>query len=121
MASVGNRGVQVGDYVTPGKRLAAVVPLDKVFVDANFKETQLPPIVAGQTATVKVDALNGEALTGTVESVAPASGSQFSLLPPGERDRQLHQDRATRPGAYRHPGIRGERPFAPWPLRCRQR
>jgi membrane fusion protein, multidrug efflux system len=79
---VGNRGVQVGDYVTPGKRLAAVVPLDKVFVDANFKETQLPPIAAGQTATVKVDALNGEALTGTVESVAPASGSQFSLLPP---------------------------------------
>jgi membrane fusion protein (multidrug efflux system) len=79
---VGNRGVQVGDYVTPGKRLAAVVPLDKVFVDANFKETQLPPIVAGQTATVRVDSLNGEALKGTVESVAPASGSQFSLLPP---------------------------------------
>jgi membrane fusion protein, multidrug efflux system len=79
---VGNRAVQVGDYVTPGKRLAAVVPLDKVFVDANFKETQLPPIVAGETATVRVDALNGEVLTGTVESVAPASGSQFSLLPP---------------------------------------
>jgi membrane fusion protein, multidrug efflux system len=79
---VGNRGVQVGDYVTPGKRLAAVVPLDSVFVDANFKETQLPPIAAGQTATVRVDALNGETLKGTVESVAPASGSQFSLLPP---------------------------------------
>ena len=79
---VGNRAVQVGDYVTPGKRLAAVVPLDKVFVDANFKETQLPPIVAGETATVRVDALNGEVLTGAVESVAPASGSQFSLLPP---------------------------------------
>jgi membrane fusion protein (multidrug efflux system) len=79
---VGNRGVQVGDYVTPGKRLAAVVPLDKVFVNANFKETQLPTIIAGQTATVRVDALNGEALKGTVESVAPASGSQFSLLPP---------------------------------------
>lgn len=80
---VGNRnGVQVGDYVTPGKRLMAVVPLDKVFVDANFKETQLPPIAAGQTATISVDALGGEALTGTVESVSPASGSQFSLLPP---------------------------------------
>ena len=79
---VGNRGVQVGDYVTPGKRLAAIVPLDKVFVDANFKETQLSDIVPGQTATVRVDALNGEALKGTVEGVSPASGSQFSLLPP---------------------------------------
>jgi membrane fusion protein (multidrug efflux system) len=80
---IGNRGgVQVGDYVTPGKRLMAVVPLDKVFVDANYKETQLSPISAGQKATVWVDALNGEALKGTVESVAPASGSQFSLLPP---------------------------------------
>lgn len=79
---IGNRGVQVGDYVTPGKRLAAVVPLDKVFVDANFKETQLPEIVPGQIATVRVDALNGEALKGTVEGVSPASGSQFSLLPP---------------------------------------
>ncbi|MBS0234571.1 MAG: HlyD family secretion protein [Proteobacteria bacterium] len=80
---VGNRGgVQVGDYVTPGKRLMAVVPLDKVFVDANYKETQLPPIVAGQTAMVSVDALDGKALKGTVESVSPASGSQFSLLPP---------------------------------------
>lgn len=79
---VGNRGVQVGDYVTPGKRLMAVVPLDKVFVDANLKETQLPPIAVGQTATISVDALNGEDLKGTVESVAPASGSQFSLLPP---------------------------------------
>lgn len=79
---VGNRGVQVGDYVTPGKRLMAVVPLDKVFVDANLKETQLPPIAVGQTATISVDALNGEDLRGTVESVAPASGSQFSLLPP---------------------------------------
>ena len=79
---IGNRGVQVGDYVTPGKRLAAVVPLDKVFVDANFKETQLPNIVPGQTATVSVDALNGEELKGTVEGVSPASGSQFSLLPP---------------------------------------
>jgi len=79
---VGNRSVQVGDYVTPGKRLAAVVPLDKVYVDANLKETQLGPIVPGQTAQVRVDALDGAVLKGTVESVAPASGSQFSLLPP---------------------------------------
>jgi membrane fusion protein (multidrug efflux system) len=47
---VGNRSVQVGDYVTAGKRLAAVVPLDKVYVDANLKETQLGPIVPGEAA-----------------------------------------------------------------------
>jgi membrane fusion protein, multidrug efflux system len=79
---VGNRSVQVGDYVTAGKRLAAVVPLDKVYVDANLKETQLGPIVPGEAAQVRVDALDGAVLKGTVESVAPASGSQFSLLPP---------------------------------------
>lgn len=79
---VGNRSVQVGDYVTPGKRLAAVVPLDKVYVDANLKETQLAHVVPGEAATVRVDALDGEVLKGTVESIAPASGSQFSLLPP---------------------------------------
>ena len=79
---VGNKSVQVGDYVTPGKRLAAVVPLDKVYVDANLKETQLGPVTVGETANVRVDALDGAVLKGTVESVAPASGSQFSLLPP---------------------------------------
>ncbi|AGK58410.1 secretion protein HlyD [Hyphomicrobium denitrificans 1NES1] len=79
---IGNRSVQVGDYVTPAKRLAAVVPLDKVYVDANLKETQLAPVVVGQEADVEVDALDGAVLKGKVVSVAPASGSQFSLLPP---------------------------------------
>lgn len=79
---VGNKSVQVGDYVTPGKRLAAVVPLDDVYIDANVKETQLDGIRPGQTAHVTIDAANGEAFDGTVASVAPASGSQFSLLPP---------------------------------------
>lgn len=79
---VGNRSVQVGDYVTPGKRLLAIVPLDHVYVDANVKETQLADIKVGETAEVRVDALGGETFKGVVESVAPASGSQFSLLPP---------------------------------------
>ncbi len=79
---VGNKSVQVGDYVTPGKRIAAIVPLDKVYVDANLKETQLAGVTPGETAKVYVDALDGAAIEGTVESVAPASGSQFSLLPP---------------------------------------
>lgn len=79
---IGNKSVQVGDYVTPGKRLAALVPLDKVYVDANLKETQLAGVKVGDTAEVRVDALDGHAIRGTVESLAPASGSQFSLLPP---------------------------------------
>ena len=79
---IGNKSVQVGDYVTPGKRLAAVVPLDKIYVDANFKETQLARIEAGEPVSVRVDALGGAVVNGTVESVAPASGSRFSLLPP---------------------------------------
>ncbi len=79
---IGNRGVQVGDYVTPGKRLLAIVPLDKVYVDANVKETQLAGIKAGETAELSVDALDGPPIKGVVESIAPASGSQFSLLPP---------------------------------------
>ena len=79
---VGNKNVQVGDYVTPAKRLAAIIPLDKVYVDANLKETQLGLVVVGQDADVEVDALGGAVLKGKVVSVAPASGSQFSLLPP---------------------------------------
>lgn len=79
---VGNRSVQVGDYVTAGKRLAAIVPLDKVYIDANVKETQLAGIKAGDVAEISVDALGGETLKGVVASIAPASGSQFSLLPP---------------------------------------
>src|SRR5690606_31082324 len=79
---IGNKNVQVGDYVTQGKRLAAVVPLDKVYVDANLKETQLAHVAVGEKVTVWVDALDGKPIEGTVESIAPASGSQFSLLPP---------------------------------------
>ncbi|WP_271202132.1 HlyD family secretion protein [Methylopila turkensis] len=79
---VGNKSVQAGDYVTPGKRLLAVVPLDKVYVDANFKETQLGDIVPGQTARLAVDAYPEHDVTGVVDSLAPASGAVFSLLPP---------------------------------------
>jgi membrane fusion protein (multidrug efflux system) len=79
---LGNRAVEVGAYVQPGSRLAALVPLDSVRVDANFKETQLRRIRAGQRVHVEVDAFPGREFEGTVESIAPASGSQFSLLPP---------------------------------------
>ena len=79
---IGNRAIQSGDYVLSGQRLASLVPLDDVFVDANFKETQLAELHPGQPVSIAVDALDGHAIAGTVESVAPASGSVFSLLPP---------------------------------------
>ena len=80
--TVGNRAIQSGDYVQAGQRLASLVPLDDIYVDANFKETQLANLRPGQPVSISVDALDGHAIAGTVESVAPASGSVFSLLPP---------------------------------------
>jgi membrane fusion protein (multidrug efflux system) len=79
---VGNRAVQTGDYVQPGQRLASLVPLDEVYVDANFKETQVSKLRPGQTVRITVDALPDRRLEGSVVSFAPASGSVFSLLPP---------------------------------------
>lgn len=78
---VGDRQVEPGDYVQPGTRLLTVVPLEALYVIANFKETQTARMVVGQTASVEVDALPGRTLKGRVESFAPGSGSQFSLLP----------------------------------------
>jgi membrane fusion protein (multidrug efflux system) len=79
---IGNRAMQVGDFVQTGQRLASVVPLDDVYVDANFKETQLALLRTGQPVSISVDALPEHAIKGTVASVAPASGAIFSLLPP---------------------------------------
>jgi membrane fusion protein (multidrug efflux system) len=78
---VGDRQIEPGDYVQPGSRLLTVVPLDALYVIANFKETQTARMVVGQDAGVEVDALPGQTLHGHVESFAPGSGSQFSLLP----------------------------------------
>jgi membrane fusion protein (multidrug efflux system) len=79
---VGNGAVQPGEYIQPGQRLLALVPLEGVYVVANFKETQVAEIQPGMSVKVTVDAYPGMPITGTVESVAPASGSVFSLLPP---------------------------------------
>ncbi|MGO4525385.1 HlyD family secretion protein [Microvirga sp. 2MCAF35] len=79
---IGNKAVEVGTYVQPGARLAALVPLTSVHVDANFKETQLSSLKPGQTVHVKVDAFPDSDIVGKVESVSPASGAVFSLLPP---------------------------------------
>ncbi len=79
---VGNRAAEPGEYVQPGTRLMALVPLQDVYINANFKETQLEGLRAGQTADISVDAYPDHDISGTVESIAPASGSVFSLLPP---------------------------------------
>ncbi len=78
---VGNRQVQIGDYVQPGSRLLTLVPQSSLYVVANFKETQTRHMRVGQRAQVKVDALGNQVLTGVVESFAPGSGSEFTLLP----------------------------------------
>jgi membrane fusion protein (multidrug efflux system) len=77
-----NRIVNVGDYVQPGQRLANVVPLDDVYIDANYKETQLGRLKAGQPVSITVDGVTGRTIKGIVDSLAPASGSVFTLLPP---------------------------------------
>jgi len=79
---VGNRAVHVGNLVQAGTRLVAIVPLDGVYVDANFKETQVGRLKAGQHVEVEVDAFPDRPFEGVVDSVSPASGSVFSLLPP---------------------------------------
>ena len=78
---VGDRQVEPGDYVQPGTRLLSVEPLNALYVTANFKETQVARMQPGQAVRIKVDALPGVVLTGQVDSFAPGTGSQFSLLP----------------------------------------
>jgi membrane fusion protein (multidrug efflux system) len=78
----GNRAGRVGQYVKPGTQLLSLVPLPYVYVTANFKETQLTHMRPGQSAEISVDAYPDRPLTGRIESFAPASGAEFSLLPP---------------------------------------
>ncbi|MDU0343061.1 HlyD family secretion protein [Bosea rubneri] len=78
---VANTNVQLGDLVSAGKRLMSIVPLDQVYVDANFKETQVGPLKIGDKATITVDALPGQVFQGTVSGIAGGTGSVFSLLP----------------------------------------
>jgi membrane fusion protein (multidrug efflux system) len=79
---VGDKTVRVGQYVQPGTALMTVVPVQNIYLVANFKETQRSRMRAGQPATIKVDALGGKALRGVVESFSPGTGAQFALFPP---------------------------------------
>jgi len=79
---VSERNVRDGQYVHGGTQVISVVPLDNVWVIGNYKETQLAHVVVGQKAEIRVDTFPGVVVNAHVESIAPASGSQFSLLPP---------------------------------------
>ncbi|WP_105400093.1 HlyD family secretion protein [Neorhizobium sp. T7_12] len=79
---IGNLSVQTGDLVSTGKRLASLVPLTELYIEANFKETQLGNLQPGSKVRVHVDAYEDHNITGTVVSIAPASGAVFSMLPP---------------------------------------
>lgn len=79
---IGDKSVTTGQYVQAGTRLMSIVPLDRLYITANFKETQLALMRPGQPVSIHVDALDGIEIKGRVESVAPGTGAQFSLLPP---------------------------------------
>ncbi|WEK33320.1 MAG: HlyD family secretion protein [Candidatus Pseudomonas phytovorans] len=79
---VGNRRAKVGAYAAAGSQLLSVVPAHGLWVDANFKEDQLARMQTGQAVSITADILPGRTLHGRIESIAPATGAQFSVLPP---------------------------------------
>jgi len=79
---VSERGVRTGQYAHAGTQVIAVVPLANVWVVANYKETQLTHVAIGQRAEIRVDTFQGIVIHAHVDSISPASGAQFSLLPP---------------------------------------
>jgi len=113
--TVGNRRVQTGQYVRPGSVLMALIPLNDVWVEANFKEFQLARMQEGQQVEIEVDAFPDHHFNGLVQSLSPASGAEFSLLPPENAsgnftkivqrisvkitvDKNSHQDKRLLPG-----------------------
>jgi membrane fusion protein (multidrug efflux system) len=79
---IGNRRARVGAYAAAGSQLLSVVPVSGLWVDANFKEDQLARMVPGQAVTIHADVLPGRDFHGHLDSLAPATGAQFSVLPP---------------------------------------
>ena len=78
---IGKRGAQQGQYVQPGQAIYSLVPDEAVWITANFKETQIAHMHAGQPVAIELDAFSGKHFTGVIDSLAPASGAKFSLLP----------------------------------------
>ena len=79
---IGQKSVRIGAFVHTGEPLLAIVPLDAVYITANFRETQLARVETGQSVKIEVDALPGQALEGTVQSLGPASGASYSAIAP---------------------------------------
>ena len=79
---VGDRSVRQGQFVQPGTRLMSVVPMGKIYLVANYKETQTGRMVPGQKVEISIDSFPGHTIDGTVDSLAPGTGAQFALLPP---------------------------------------
>jgi membrane fusion protein (multidrug efflux system) len=79
---VSRKSVEIGQVIQPGQPLMTVIQLDRVWITGNFKETQLEDMRPGQPVTVDVDAYGGKDFKGKVDSIAAATGSRFSLLPP---------------------------------------
>jgi membrane fusion protein (multidrug efflux system) len=79
---VGNRSLRIGQFVQAGTQLMAIVPTDGAYVVANFKETQLTNVKSGQAVDIELDMFPGRVVHGHVDSIAPASGQEFALLPP---------------------------------------
>jgi membrane fusion protein, multidrug efflux system len=80
--TVGVRTLRVGEYVQAGTQLMAIAPLQAVYIVANYKETQLTDVQPGQVVTIDIDTFPGTTVHGHVDSLAPASGQEFALLPP---------------------------------------
>jgi membrane fusion protein (multidrug efflux system) len=119
---VSRKNAEPGMRVSPGQQVMAIVPLDDVWVTANFKETQLTRMRVGQEVEVKVDAYGGRKYRGHIDSIAAASGARFSLLPPENAtgnyvkvvqrvpvkivfDPGQNQDRLLRPGLSVEPTV----------------
>jgi membrane fusion protein (multidrug efflux system) len=79
--ATGDRSVRVGQYVQPGSRLLTIVPIQDVYLVANYKETQLRQVCRGERVRIALDMYPGLDVTGAVDSLAPGTGAQFSLLP----------------------------------------
>jgi membrane fusion protein (multidrug efflux system) len=79
---IGNRSARVGAYATVGTQLLSIVPAHGLWVDANFKESQLAQMSVGQTVEITADVMPGRTFRGRIESLAPATGAQFSVIPP---------------------------------------
>ena len=95
------KNLEVGMNVQPGQQLASVIPLNDVWITANFKETQLKNMKPGQRVEIKADE-NGRTYKGHVDSIAGSSGARLSLLPPENAATvQLREGRAARPGENR--------------------